>query len=162
VYGQPNTEVILQSETADNIVWAKYANRTSQTLSASNSAQSNSDPAQLTPTRVTFKEVASDKPLHAALKEAYDLQRKPTKRQAGAGAGVLIVTGRSRRLAVESHKNEIKELMLADGMGSNGEVVDSSAVREVKKTVGEVGSAFVGKGVGMGVWVLQAALHGEQ
>jgi hypothetical protein len=113
------------------------------------------------PTRVTFKDIASDKPLHAALKEAYNLQRENMRRRQaiGAGAGVLIVTGRSRRLAVESHKNEIKELMLADGMGYNGEVVDSSAVREVKKTVGEVGSAFVGKGVGMGVWVLQAALH---
>ncbi|XP_006462999.1 hypothetical protein AGABI2DRAFT_186795 [Agaricus bisporus var. bisporus H97] len=164
VYCQPNTEVRLQSETADNIVWAKYATPATSTPSTSSTTTPNMEPTVALPTRVTFKEITHDKPLHAALNEAYGLQgnNSKTRHTAGAGAGVLIVTGRSRRLAVESHKAEIKELMLADGMGSNGEVVDSSAVREVKKTVGEVGSAFVGKGVGVGVWVLQAALDGER
>lgn len=77
---------------------------------------------------------------------------------------MVIVTGRSRRLAVESHRAELKELMLADGAGSNGhgEILEPGMVREVRKTVGEVGSAFVGRGVGVGVWVLQAALEGER
>jgi hypothetical protein len=118
---------------------------------------------------MSFKEITTTKPLHAALEEAHALQRLSANhrrtRNGGssstAGVGVVIVAGRSRRLAVEGHRAELKELMQEDSAGSgSGEVTETSSVREVKKTVGEVGSAFVGRGVGVGVWVVQAALEG--
>ena len=58
-----------------------------------------------------------------------------------------MVTGRSRRLGVENHRCELKELM-------NEHV---SVGPEVRKTIGDVGTAFVVPGVGSGVVVLQAA-----
>lgn len=61
---------------------------------------------------------------------------------------LLVVTGRSRRLAVENHSTELKELMAEyGGVGS-----------EVKKTIGDVATAFVVAGCGTGVVVLQAAI----
>ncbi len=41
-------------------------------------------------------------------------------------------------------------------------MLEDSNSKEVKKTLGEVGSAFVGRGVGVGVWVLQTVLDGER
>jgi hypothetical protein len=60
---------------------------------------------------------------------------------------LIVVTGRSRRLAVENHRRELKELM------KEHEYVGE----EVRRTIGDVGTAFVVAGVGSGVVVLQAA-----
>jgi len=57
------------------------------------------------------------------------------------------VAGRSRRLAVENHQQELKELMEEHGSVSN----------EVQKTVGDVATAFVVSGCKAGIVVLQAA-----
>ncbi|KAF9445370.1 hypothetical protein P691DRAFT_675742 [Macrolepiota fuliginosa MF-IS2] len=183
VYGHTGTEVRLQSETADNIIWARYASR--PTTIETDSPSSGSPPnrptppqEQLVPTpivpRVIFKEVASAKPLRVALDEAYALQQQSTTHRrrgatstSAAGVGVVVVTGRSRRLAVEAHRAELKELIredlaAADGGSGHGEASESSVVREVRKAVGEVASAFVGRGIGVGMWVLQAALDGEK
>jgi hypothetical protein len=66
----------------------------------------------------------------------------------GSSSGPLIVvTGRSRRLAAVDHRMELKEIMADRG----------SLGAEVRKTVGDVASAFVLSGVGSGVLVLQAA-----
>lgn len=187
MYGHAGTEVRLQSETADNIIWARYTNPrpvVGRNDSSSSSSSKSPVPSQqevlLTPSapRVTFKEITSAKPLHVALDEAYALQqssanvkrkcksRRTPSSAAAAGVGIVVVTGRSRRLATESHRAELKELMLEDstaagGGSGHGEASERGMVREVRKTVGEVGSAFVGRGVGVGVWVLQAALDGE-
>ncbi|GLB38769.1 putative sodium/hydrogen exchanger family protein [Lyophyllum shimeji] len=131
VYGQPNTEVRMQSETADNIVWARYAAPRSDSSSSSASA------AALA--RIEFRECATPVPLHAGIREAEGARRP--------GARLLIVTGRSRRLAVENHRAELKELMHEHG----------SVGPEVKKTIGDVATAFVVAGCGEGVVVLQAA-----
>jgi hypothetical protein len=64
---------------------------------------------------------------------------------------LFVVTGRSRRLAVENHQQELRELMEEHGrVGA-----------EVRKTVGDVATAFVVAGVGSGVVVLQAAGAGN-
>ena len=60
---------------------------------------------------------------------------------------LVVVTGRSRRLAVENHEGELKELM--EEYGSVGS--------EVRKTIGDVATAFVVGRCGVGVVVLQAA-----
>jgi hypothetical protein len=60
---------------------------------------------------------------------------------------LLVVTGRSRRLAVEDHHRELKQLMEQCSVGS-----------EVTKTIGEVATAFVVSGCKAGVVVMQAAV----
>ncbi|TFK34191.1 Sodium/hydrogen exchanger family-domain-containing protein, partial [Crucibulum laeve] len=130
VYGQHNTETRLQSETADNIAWARYASRTSDSRSISSAGG-----------RIEFREMASPIPLHAAIQEA-TAEAERTLLQ------LLIVTGRSRRLAVENHLSELKGLMEEHRHVSS----------EVRKTVGDVATGFVVAGCGSGVVVLQAAM----
>lgn len=117
--------------------------------------------------RIEFKEVQTPTPLHAALDEASKpsslepaggdnsyatirLQVNETrdgKRKTAYCRRVLVVVGRSRRLAVEDHGKELKDLMHEyENVGS-----------EVKKTIGDVGAAFVVAGRGTGMVVLQAA-----
>jgi hypothetical protein len=60
---------------------------------------------------------------------------------------LIVVTDRSRRLTVENHRKELKELM------SEHEYVGA----EVRKTIRDVGTAFVVAGVGSGVVVVQVA-----
>ncbi|KAJ2914554.1 hypothetical protein MD484_g5864, partial [Candolleomyces efflorescens] len=60
---------------------------------------------------------------------------------------LVIMTGRSRRLAVQDHQRELKDVM--DGYGQLGP--------EVRKALGDVACAFVAAGVGSGIVVLQAA-----
>lgn len=71
----------------------------------------------------------------------------------GSVAGrLIVVTGRSRRLAVEDHRKELKELMEEFGGGVGP---------EVRKAIGNVASAFVLAGVGDGIVVLQTATGGS-
>lgn len=120
------------SETADNITWAEYAGPRND-----ESPNSLSDAIS----RIEFRELATPVPLRAAIQECSVTHN--------IGTRLLIVTGRSRRLAVESHQDELKELMTEYGeVGS-----------DVKKTIGDVATAFVVAGCGAGVVVLQAALE---
>jgi hypothetical protein len=122
----------MQSETADNVAWARYASPSSDRASSASSSAA---------ARIEFRELATPIPLHAVIQEASS-QIDPRCR-----TRLLVVTGRSRRLAVENHAQELKELM--DEYGSVGS--------EVKKTIGDVATAFVVAGCGSGVVVLQAA-----
>ncbi|KAG5642537.1 hypothetical protein DXG03_002575 [Asterophora parasitica] len=130
VYGQHNTETRMQSETADNIVWARYAGPRPDSSSLSSSSAL---------AQIDFRECATPVPLRAGIHEA-EGSRRP-------GSRLLIVTGRSRRLAVENHRAELKELM--EEYGTVGS--------EVTKTIGDVATAFVVAGCGEGVVVLQGA-----
>jgi len=136
VYGQPTTATRLQSETADNISWTRYT------------SPSNNDPADFAPTGIDFKEVHSPVPLHSAIKEAescaVDMKGHPRE--------LLVLAGRSRRLAVENHVHELKGLMEEHG----------SVVPEVKRTIGDVATAFVVVGCGSGVVVVQAAMLSDE
>ncbi|KAJ7224156.1 Sodium/hydrogen exchanger family-domain-containing protein [Mycena pura] len=133
VYGNITTETRLQSETADSIAWAKYA--TPQADDASSSSASGVG------SKIEFRELATPIPLHAAIHEVNVYQ------EAHRRTRVLAVVGRSRRLAVENHAGELKEL--AGEYGSVG--------TEVRKTMGDVASAFVVAGAGDGIVVVQAA-----
>ncbi len=61
----------------------------------------------------------------------------------------MIVTGRSRRLAVENHHVELKALI--------DQHRDGGVMQEVKKTVGDVASSFIVTGSKASIVVLQAA-----
>ncbi|KAH9065205.1 Sodium/hydrogen exchanger family-domain-containing protein [Lactarius vividus] len=127
MYGNATTHTRMQSETADGVTWARYAPPAATTTSDRALADALS--------RVTFEELASPTPLHAALRRAGTLER------------AIVVVGRSRRLAVEDHHVELRILEEEHG-----------AVRaDVRKTVGDVGTAFVMAGVNAALLVMQAS-----
>lgn len=136
-YGYYTTETRMQSETADNIAWAKYASP----------AATSTFPTAAARLRMEFKEVASPIPLRAAIGIIGDLQQE----KAAEGRRLLVVAGRSRRLAVENHKAELKELVEEYG----------GVPAEVSKTIGDVGTACVMAKAGTGVIVLQTSTKTE-
>lgn len=64
--------------------------------------------------------------------------------RAAALSPLLVVLGRARRLAVQSHAEEVREFVVVGSVSS-----------EVRKTVGDVGAAFVGASA-HGLMVVQA------
>lgn len=135
VYGNATTQTRMQSETADSIVWSRYASREAR--------QTQDTRLSSALARIDFQEVRTPLPLHTIIQHAnriFDTAAVERTR-------LLIVAGRSRRLAVENHHAELKELMQEHGaVGS-----------EVKKTVGDVATAFVVSGCNAGLIVMQAS-----
>lgn len=123
----------MQSEAADNVCWSGYESPTTDHPSPV------SDSALL---RMEFKHVESPIPLHAIITEARDKTSLPR------GKGILIVTGRSRRLAAENHRRELNDLMEEY----------QSLSPDVMKTIGDVATSFVVSSCGSGIIVLQAAI----
>jgi hypothetical protein len=201
-YGQATTETRLQSDTADNVIWAKYAqlprrNRKDSLLAAPTDALSSKSSSKSSfESRVEFKEIGSHVPLLTAINEAKayaerssqedhggdkdgdavqsgdvepnsekysngdeiqeaELIRTRSKSSRKSGdkpraknmGRLIVVTGRSRRLAVEDHRRELGELL--DEYGQLGP--------EVRKALGDVASGFVATGIASGIVVLQAA-----
>ena len=138
VYGYATTQTRLQSETADNLAWSRYA-----------SPPSEQHPSQLAEalSRIDFMELQTPVPLHAIVSRAsqqFDALVEKRSR-------LLVVAGRSRRLAVENHREELKELIEEHGSVGN----------EVKKTIGDVATAFVVSGCKAGLVVIQAGVPAE-
>ncbi|KAK0501380.1 Sodium/hydrogen exchanger family-domain-containing protein [Armillaria luteobubalina] len=131
VYGHATTETRMQSETADNILWARYTSPTDTLVY----------PSQEALKRMKFRELSSPIPLHTVIAAANEeIESLQDKR-------MLVLIGRSRRLAVENHAREMEELVEEYGhVGS-----------EVKKTIGDVATSFVLSRCGSGVIVVQAA-----
>jgi len=88
--------------------------------------------------RIRFSEHSSPIPLHTAIQQASTF--KP----------VLVVVGRSRRLAAEDHTAELTKILEVRGSGSAGQDV-------VSKTIGDVATAFIASACATAVVVLQAA-----
>ncbi|KNZ72012.1 K(+)/H(+) antiporter 1 [Termitomyces sp. J132] len=131
VYGEFSTATRMQSETADNLIWARYASPT---------AENRTDALS----HIEFKELVTPVPLHACIRQAEGCRRP--------GVRLVVVAGRGRRLAVENHARELKDVM-----GEYGSVGS-----EVKKTIGDVATAFVVAGCAEGVVVLQEANLGKE
>lgn len=136
VYGQHNTQTRLQSETADNITWGLYAE-------GREAPDGVSEALRGALARVEFLEMGTPKPLHAIIGRVNEIVDEMSKKK----TRVLAMVGRSRRLAVENHREELKEVMRG-GKSIGG---------EVQKTIGDVGAALVVSGVKAGIVVLQAA-----
>jgi len=132
VYGQHTTQTRLQSETADNVVWSRYASHDVTQDSALSAALS----------RIQFSEVPTPTPLHAVIQHASNTTESANDRRCRP----MIVVGRSRRLAVENHHAELKQLM--EQYGAVGS--------EVKKTVGDVATALMVSGCKASIVVLQS------
>ncbi|KAI0917070.1 hypothetical protein AcW2_007298 [Taiwanofungus camphoratus] len=133
VYGHPTTQTRMQSETADNVVWTRYASH--------NLVEGNSLSSALS--RVEFSELPTQTPLHTVVEYASNVVDAASERRERS----LIMMGRSRRLAAENHHVELRQLMEEySGVGS-----------EVKKTVGDVATALIVTGCKASIVVLQAA-----
>lgn len=135
-YGYATTQTRLQSETADNIIWKRY----SPPLSDSASFDSTTHDAL---SRIEWQSLSSSTPLRSAIELATTLENSTADRR----SRLLVITGRSRRLAAENHHAELKQLIDKHG----------GVASEVKKTVGDVASAFIVTGSKASIVVLQAA-----
>lgn len=142
VYGPASTQHRLESEGADNLIWARYAKRYEH---------SNPVPlphaAESALTRIKFEEVATPRPLHALVERAV-VELKACEQ---GWKSLFIVAGRGRRLA-ESHHIELRALVEESGKGYG-----AGFGAEISRTVGDVAAAFVASGTNASLLVLQAA-----
>ena len=130
MYGHATTQTRLQSQTANGITWARYTSTSTSTTPSPEGGEALS--------RVTFEELASPDPLHAALHRVRMLPRP-----------VVVVVGRSRRLAVEDYHAELRALEAVHGA--------ARVHSDVRKTIGDVGTAFVMTGIDANLLVMQAS-----
>lgn len=141
IYAQHSTQTRLLSETADNIAWGLYSTPPSE---ASPHPQYVIDALH----RIAFLEETAPSPLHATVQKAQQQQQLAEENS----QTLMIVVGRSRRLAVEDHHDDLKELMEEHGQVRS----------EIKKTIGDVASALLVSGCNAGVIVVQAAERESQ
>ena len=67
-----------------------------------------------------------------------------------SGRTLVVVVGRSRRLATESHQAELHQIV-----GERGLIAGSNSV---PRTLGDVGAALVASGTSASILVMQACL----
>ncbi|KAI0751094.1 Sodium/hydrogen exchanger family-domain-containing protein [Daedaleopsis nitida] len=127
IYGTQTTQTRLASDTADDLLWTKLTTSAVPELASAL-------------TRITFVEKSASKPLHTVVELAAGLTP--------IFARQLVVVGRSRRMAVESHHGELQELCV----GRN-----ASIGSELPKTVGHVASAFIASGSSASLLIIQAS-----
>jgi len=114
-YGEVTPQHRLVSDTADNLQWDKYAQKDT------------TDPAELDAlSRINFVTKTSPQLLHTLAEETNNL--------VNAGNDVIVVLGRSRRMAAESHAAELREVIKEYG---------SSIGASLAKTLGDVGASLV-------------------
>ncbi|KAF8177850.1 Sodium/hydrogen exchanger family-domain-containing protein [Pholiota molesta] len=142
VYGPYNEETRLQSDTADNII-GQNTPLPMFRLPTQRRSPPTPLPRHHTPDRILVSEHTHAAPCRG---EKCNGRGIPSP-----GAKLVVVTGRSRRLAVENHREELRELMKDHG----------AVGAEVRKTIGDVATGFVVAGIGSGVVVLQAAGAGS-
>lgn len=116
----------MQSITADNLIWDRYT--TSKGPFAAGVPEALS--------RITFREETTASPLHAILELV------------SGGTTSVVVLGRSRRLAVESHRAELQKLTAERGL---------NVASDVSRTMGDVAAALVSTGARASLLVVQAA-----
>lgn len=131
VYSQQGTQVRLESDTADNVLWNR--------VTSSNPSFNAEICGALT--RISFRTESAAHPLHRMLELVATKASETSK-------PVLVVVGRSRRMAVESHKQELRRL------GAE----HSGSATEISKMFGDVASAFVVAGGNVSLVVTQATL----
>lgn len=122
---------------ADNIAWGKY------TSSSTDTPRSAALRGALG--RVQFSEIETSKPLKSILDQASEEGKKA--KDVNSKKSLLVVAGRGRRLAVESHAAELRDILASQG----------GTGTEVRKTLGDVACAFVVSNVKAGLMVVQAA-----
>ena len=133
VYGHGNITARLESETADTLLWDRYASPTVPHSPAISSALR----------RIDFINQSSSKPLHAVLDVASEMQWV-------SGRTLVTIVGRSRRLARGSHQAELRQIV-----GERGLI---TGLDSVPRTLGDVGAALMASGASASILVMQACL----
>ncbi|KAI0321178.1 cation/H+ exchanger [Amylostereum chailletii] len=131
VYATHDTLARLQSDVADNMAWAHF---TTSSIVHSTSVSSALN-------RITFEDERTAQPLHCLLERA----GQAASRSRGP---LFVVTGRSRRGGMMSHKDELLKIAEEHRMTINS---------ESSKTFGDVAAAFVETGANASLMVIQAA-----
>ncbi|KAG9028794.1 K(+)/H(+) antiporter [Tulasnella sp. JGI-2019a] len=139
IYPNVTTQTRLESDTADNICWLKYAPHDSSRTAP---GPAHSPMVQSALARVTFNTVESAAPLSQLIQRTTDL---------AAGKRTIVVAGRGKRLAVTSHQDEMSTIL---GSGADSA---ASLGSEMRKTLGDVSTALVVSGVPAGLLVMQAS-----
>lgn len=123
-------DTVYGQDTADNILWSRLASSDSK------------DPAVVSAlSRIRFDATSSCQPLHTIVELV-----KAEMSQSTSSKDMIVVTGRSRRMAMESHRAELQQLI-----AGSGSPVGSS----VSKTLGDVGAALVATSANASLLVLQ-------
>ena len=133
VYGQSNTQIRLESDTADNLTWEQFSKPT------------------ITNSRITFHTETTSKPLGRAIEL---INAEASLRSSSTSSNhktMIVLAGRSRRMAVESLHNELSGLMMSSESGG------TTIGAPVPKTLGDMGAALVLMNVNASLLVLQAA-----
>ncbi|KAG6894565.1 hypothetical protein C0992_005588, partial [Termitomyces sp. T32_za158] len=132
VYAQHDTHTRLASETADNLTWDRYA--------AASTPHDTETAAALS--RISFRTVETTTPLHTIIEYTTKVPQTDPARD------LIVVSGRSRRMAVEAHAAELKTVITEAG---------ASISSSVPKTLGDVGTALVASNARASLLILQAA-----
>ncbi|GAA97261.1 uncharacterized protein L969DRAFT_44257 [Mixia osmundae IAM 14324] len=146
MYGPASTHNQLQSETADELLLARYFSD-SQDL----------DPFLRTGLqRVQYSVVKTARPLFTTLVKARQTAQ-------ASSTPILIVTGRSRRGGL-SHREELSAVLKGHVEQHNGQVpsLGIAASPEVRKSLGDVASAIVGTKCPASLLLVQASLKHQQ
>ncbi len=142
IYPNVTTQTRLASDTADNICWAKYGPDPSGSSSVKHPSE-----VQAALSRIQFTSLSSATPLHELVNQVTAFP---------SGQRSIVVVGRAKRLAVESHHDEMS-VFVKEAHGA----VRGSVGKEMRKTLGDVASAFVISGNQTGLLVMQAAVAGR-
>ncbi|TFK25298.1 potassium:hydrogen antiporter [Coprinopsis marcescibilis] len=134
VYGALTTHARLASDTEDNLIWERYTGTSSTHTPAITSAIG----------KITFITESSVKPLHRVV----ELATNAATDNSNSGKTLIIIAGRSRRLAVEALGPELRQII-----SETHSPLGSSA----PKTLGDVGAALVATGVKASLLIMQAA-----
>ncbi|KAG8952977.1 K(+)/H(+) antiporter [Tulasnella sp. 424] len=139
IYPNVTTQTRLASDTADNICWFKYAPQEDPDAIAPQHTPQVQDAL----TRVTFTSLSSPKPLHSLVDKASEV---------AAERRLIVVVGRGKRLAAESHHDEMKILLDEEEGRKHGGLGN-----EMRNTLGDVATAFMVSRVSAGLLVMQAS-----
>jgi hypothetical protein len=147
-YGPASTHYRLESETADNLVWSRFADRPPGAVPFP-------PEIEVALSHITFREVSSATPLTVCIEEANSIAQREqdSAEQSGSKKNMMIVVGRGRRLAVEDHHNELKTI-LTKGISSSIHIAGNA-----RKTLGDVGAAFVAAGPADASMLIMQAAH---
>ncbi|KAJ8507887.1 hypothetical protein ONZ45_g9778 [Pleurotus djamor] len=132
VYGPQNTQTRIQSDTADNVIWDRYT------------GSSTTHPPHIAAavSRITFKEEQTSMPLLSVINFV-------SSNSSSSSSSTLVVLGRSRRMATESHQVEMAQLIQERGR---------SIGSALPRCLGDAGAVLVACGVLADLFVVQAAL----
>ncbi|KAG9046427.1 K(+)/H(+) antiporter [Tulasnella sp. UAMH 9824] len=144
IYPNVTTQTRLASDTADNICWFKYAPQEDPNAIAPQHTPQVQDAL----TRVTFTSLSSPRPLHSLVDKATEV---------AAEKRLIMVVGRGKRLAAESHHDEMKILLNEEQGRKHGGLGN-----EMRNTLGDVATAFMVSRVSAGLLVMQASATPSQ